>query len=336
MSEENTTVAEPADDATVVHDEAAEEKAHDELVADVTKMLDETPPDDKSEESAGDTGEGAKDDKPSEEAKPEDKKADGSAPAELSQDIQDRAEAAGISEELAKRLHQAGQLEETIAAFDRAMIERVQAQSADDTEDAPKDREPPKRQPPPEDGQEDAPAPDPKAYDENLWDEDTHKDLVKRDAYHKRRIDALEAQLAGLVQAQQAAFDKRFDEMVDGLGHRDLFGKGISVSKDKQTNRDTLFRAYQAVCEAYGADPNECDPEWGKRALSAMFPREVFKQAQRQTVDRLRDAEGKFLPASKAKGGPPPKAATEEEADAQLVSNVTAYLKEQGVQMSGV
>jgi hypothetical protein len=73
-----------------------------------------------------------------------------------------------------------------------------------------------------------------------------------------------------------------------------------------------------------------------KRAHAAMYPQEVFKEKQRQTVDRLRDAQGKFLSSSSSKGGPPPKNATDEEVTEQLVSNVTSYLKEQGVEMSGV
>ena len=108
------------------------------------------------------------------------------------------------------------------------------------------------------------------------------------------------------------------------------------MSKEKQANRDKLFRAYQAICLTHDADPNDCNPEWGKRAMAAMFPEEVFKQAQRQTIDRLRDAEGKFLSSSRSKGSPPDKNATPEEVHDQLVSNVTAYLKKQGVQMSGI
>ena len=70
--------------------------------------------------------------------------------------------------------------------------------------------------------------------------------------------------------------------------------------------------------------------------MAAMFPEEVFKQAQKQTVDRLRDAEGKFLSSSRSGGAPPDKAQTEEECHSQLVSNVASYLKKEGVQMSGV
>ena len=56
---------------------------------------------------------------------------------------------------------------------------------------------------------------------------------------------------------------------------------------------------------------------------------------QQKTVDRLRDAEGKFISSAKPRGAPPAKDATDDEVHDQLVSNVTSYLKKEGVQMSG-
>ena len=316
MSEENASVTEPEDDATIVHDEAAEETAHDKLVADVTKMLDETPAEAKPDEK--EPPKEPKGDEPANAAEAES--------AEMSDELQARAEGAGISKELAQTLHQTGHLEETLAAFDRTLIKRFSTKAEDQPKEAEEAKGKAPKEPPPEaKGQEELL--DPEVYDEGL---------VKRDAYHKRRIDALEAQVAELFQERHAAFDKRVDGMIDGLDHEDLFGKGGLAPKDKQANRDKLFKAYQGVCLAYDVDANDCDPQWAKRALAAMFPEEVFKKAQRQTVDRLRDAEGKFLSPSKTKGAPPAKGATEEEVHGQLVSDVTAYLKKQGVQMSGV
>jgi len=319
MSEENKPVTETEDDATVVQDDpvATEEKQDADIVAQVAKMLDQ--PGDEPEKPA-DTGEGESEN-PSEAETPKDE-----TPEPMSQAIQDRVEAAGMSKDLAERLHQSGQLEETLAAFDRTLIERFQSKETETR--APKRREekPPKEEPKAEDPDE-LPDLDPDVYDE---------ELVKRDAHHKRRIDALEAQLAELVEERQHQFDVRFDKMVDGMGYEQLFGKGESVADDKQANRETLFRAYCKVCQLYDADPHECDVRWAERATAAMFPEEVFKQAQRQTVDRLRDAEGKFLTSSKPKGAPPAKDATDEEVHDQLVSDVTSYLKKQGVQMSGV
>lgn len=328
MSEESTAVTEPVDDATVVHDDpvAAEEKADAELVEKVGKLLDKTPAEDGAKETEPDSGE----EKPSEADKPKDEE-----PADLSDELKARAEGAGMAEELAQHLHQAGRLEETLAAFDRQLIERFSKDQPEKAEEEPERREetPPRREPA---DQEDATNLDSEAYNKDLWDEEAREDLVKRDAYHQKRIDTLEARIEGLLRQQDAAFDKKMDGMIDGLGQKDLFGKGDSITKDKQASRDKLFRAYQGVCLAFDVDPSDCDPQWAKRALAAMFPDEVFKQAQRQTVDRLRDAEGKFLSKSPSKGGPPPRDATDEEVHEKLVSDVDAYLKKHGAQMSGV
>jgi hypothetical protein len=305
MSDETTTATEPEDDATIVHDEAAEEKAHEELVADVAKMLDsaESEPTEQPAEEPGEK------ETPSEAEKPKDEK-----PAEPSEDLQARAEGAGISKELAQTLHQAGHLEETLAAFDRTLIERFQSKETETTEAK---GEAPKEAPPKAEDQEDAPELDPDAYDE---------ELVKRDAYHKRRIDALETQVELLLQDRIDAFEKRFESVLTELGY----------DVADQAKCQKTYKAYCGICEAYDVNPESCDEAMVKRAHAAMFPEEVFKKAQKQTVDRLRDAEGKFLPKSQPRGAPPAKDATEEEVHDKLVSDVTTYLKEQGVQMSGV
>ena len=128
---------------------------------------------------------------------------------------------------------------------------------------------------------------------------------------------------------------EKFDAMVDGMGHKDVFGKGDSVPEDKQANRDTLFTAYKAVCKVYDVDPQKCNEEWATLALAAKFPKEVAKQSQKQTVDRMRNAEGKFLTSSKPRGAPPAKVATEEEAQNELYSKAAAKFKEWGVSTSG-
>lgn len=325
-SHENKPVTEPADDAIIVHDDpiAAEEKADAEIVAKVTKMMEQPgqEPETSAEKSEPSSKGESEKEKPSKAETPKDEESE--SIDSISQDLLSRVEAAGMSKDLAERLHQSGQLEETLAAFDRTLIQRFQSKETE--EPAPKRREPPKEEPKDQD-QDELPELDPDVYGE---------ELLKRDAHHQRRIDALEAQLLELVEERQQVFDSRFDKMIDGLGYEGLFGKGESIADDKQANRDLLFKAYKAVCQAYDVNPNDCDPHWGQRALAAMFPQEVFKQAQRQTVDRLRDAEGKFLTSSRPKGAPPAKPATEEEVHDKLVSDVTSYLKKQGVQMSGV
>ena len=321
MSEETATVTKPVDEAIVVHDPVVdEEKMHDELVAGVTKLLEpegETPePDTKPDSATADKSEKpAKAEETAKDGEGEKGSPKGDEAETLSQELQTRVKGAGLSEDLVQKLHQSGQLEETLAAFDRSMIDYVQSK-----ESKGEPKEPPKaeaKEPPSEGKDQEVPALDPEVYDE---------DLVKRDAYQQQRIDALESQIQGLIDQQQGGFD----EWMDGA----LTELGIDTSDDDKCQ--SIWKAYGAVCDAFGKDFNARDKEMVKRAYAAMYPQEVFKQKQQQTVDRLRDASGKFLSTSKSQGGPPPKGATNEEVQEKLVSDVSAYLKEQGVQMSGV
>ena len=165
MSEETATVTEPVDDAKV--DDAkvvqepvvSEEKIHEDLVAAVAKKLDSESeqPDEKSEtpgkpeDAAGDS-EGEKE------------KAEG-----FSQELQTRVKGAGLTEDLAQQLQQSGQLEETLAASDRRMIEYVQSKA----DPKGKAKEPKAEVKEPEADDQEIPGLDPDVYDE---------DWVKRDA----------------------------------------------------------------------------------------------------------------------------------------------------------
>lgn len=347
------TPAEPADDADVVHvvDEAVpDEAAHEQLVAKVASVVAQGTsaakaasgePDRQPEQSPPEQGEGVKAEGESEEPSSD----------VLSEELWSRAQAAGFSKDLAERLQSAGQLEETLAAFDRALIDwRGKAETPETSPEPAASAEKAASAEPVAESRPTADVPDEKdlpPLDPEIYDEA----LVQRDAYYQRRLKALEARIDELVQEREVEFDRRFDRMIDGLGYPELFGViygadgtsgsspvglGREIPKDKQANRDTLFRAYMAICDAYNADPMECDPRWAKRAVAAMFPDVVFKQAQRQTVERLRDAQGKFLSSAKPRGAPPARQLTEEEANERLVADVAAYLRKQGVQMSGV
>jgi hypothetical protein len=350
---QDTTATEPVDDATIVHDDVQEERAEQErqeLIGDVEKLLGEqdgqqegTP---KSPQAKPKQKTGEDDSKPSAEEDAEPK------PDALSQATQARATEAGLTEDLAQRLHQSGLLEESLAAMDRMVIERF-AQRQPQQEDQPE--VPPRRQeqtspqqdqtrsggndaPPPLDAEKhDVPPPlDPEAYGE---------ELVGREAAMQKQLAALRSQVAQLTQVagdfvgqqvdQQAAqFDQWFDGRIAGLENEGLFGAGglSSLKQDspQHQNRMTLYKAYVGMCEANGIDPHNCRADLVERAFPAMFPQDVFKQAQREVVDRLRNAQGQFIsPLRPSGGGPPAKSEqmTEDERHDALVSDVDAYLK---------
>ena len=317
--EEKAKQEEPVDDAIVVHDEAAEEKSHQELVDNVAKMLDR--PVEKNEPPKAEEPEVTE--PPADETNETEEQGEEPVEVTLTDDLKTRAQRAGLSEELAQRLHQSGSLEEALAAFDKRLLEQFQSQ----TEKGEKPKQEPVSETPPEK----PPELDPEVYDE---------ELIKRDAYHQQRIDALEAQLAQIERERASAFDEWFDHAIDELGRDDLFGQGTSIAEEKQANRDKVFKAYQLACALDDIDIANRDRVQLQRAFDVTFiddlKQRISKETQQQTVQRLRDSEGKFLPKSTPRGAPPAKGATEEEIHDELVSNVTAYLKKQGVQMSGV
>jgi hypothetical protein len=319
----------PESDVRVVHDAVPtseqRQQIQQDLVSNVTKMLEgddaskdtpgsalrepETPASPKKPEADGDEAEAA-------ESEPDSAQA-------LSEDLQARVKVAGLSDELAQQLHQSGQLEETLAAFDRSLIQYVQSKAEpDDEPDTPvtkpdEQQQNKQRAEDPKSSDDDIPPLDPELYDEAL---------VKRDAYQQRRIDMLEAKLEALLEQQHDGFDEWFDGALSDLG--------VDIQDESKCQK--VYKAYSAMCDAFGASTNARDTAIVQRAYAAMYPQEVFRQKQQQTVDRLRDAQGKFLTSPRTQGAPPPREATPEEVNDRLVHDVTAYLKDQGVQMSGI
>jgi len=302
------------DDVDMVEDALdRQEKDNAELVGKVERIL---------------AGEKAEGEEPKQEAGgKEDSPAEGAdeGPEELSQAVKDRAKEAGVSDALVRRLHQTGLLEESLAAFDRQLIES-QRQTRKPAEKPPTEEAGPDRL----GGDQPPPALDADAYDE---------ELVKRDAFFQKRIDELESQLkqlsglaGGLAKQRDQRFQDWFSGQVAGLSSPDLFGNGLpSEGSPQSRNWDTLLQGYEGFCVARGLDPYDCHPESLRRAYPAMFSEHVFKDAektaQRKVVDRLRDAEGRFVNSARPSGRPPAKRlATPEEDEADLLREVQTIL----------
>lgn len=221
-------------------------------------------------------------------------------PVDLDQAIKDRALAAGISGELAERLHQSGLLEESLAAMDRHAIGRQAEKSVEEKLPQPNKAEKKAKAQDVADG-EDVPPLDETEFDDAL---------VKRDRFLQQRIEWLESQIANMQQRGDSVVDHWLDGSLAEIGNDDLFGKGPITSLPKDgahaQNRVKLRDGYQKICEAYGVSPEDCSVQFLKRAYSAVFYDQVFKAAQRDTVRKLRDAEGKFInPARSTSDGLP-------------------------------
>jgi hypothetical protein len=219
-------------------------------------------------------------------------------PDELSQAMKDRATEAGIPEGLVPRLLENGLLEETLAAFDRKLIEQAKTGSKQDG----KPDEKGKAKPDSDGGEIGL---DPDEFDERLV----------------KAFSALQAKIDGLAKSEGGGdrFQKWFDGEVAKLKNEKLFSDA--------KNRELLRDGYERICEVRGVKPDECHDDLLRRAYPAMFQDEVFKAAQRETVQRLRDAQGRFILPTKASGKPPGKRQLSEgERHDALISKVKTLL----------
>lgn len=219
-------------------------------------------------------------------------------PDEFTQELKDRAKEAGIPEGLAQRFHANGFLEEALAAFDRQAIDRTEKGAA--------------KKPPAE-----KPAKVPENRDGELGEVDLNPEEF--DEQLVAVVRQLKAEIASLKKSGNGGVQEWVDKESAKLNPK-LFGDA--------KNRKILREGYERICELRGADPRDCNPDLLKRAYPAMFQDEVFKAAQRETVDRLRGAAGRFIKPTRSSGSPPlRKGMTQEEADAKLMKEVDAIIK---------
>jgi len=283
---------------------------------------------------------GGDDKKPSKEKQSgkEDEKApaegaDDKKPVDLSQAMKDRAKEVGIPDDLAERLNQSGLLEESLAAIDRREIDRrISEGKSNDKEPTNSPPKPPAKAEADNGGVDEGEMP---PLDEDSYDEA----LVKRDRLLQSRIKKLESQISNLTKLATDA-EKRSSSIVDQwlesslakLGNEELFGKGTTSSLPKDgtqaQNRAKLFDGYRKICKAFGGAPEDCNEQFIRRAYSAVFFDQVFKAAQRDTVRKLRDAQGQFInPSRPGSGGPPArKRQTPEERDGALLKKVEGII----------
>ena len=292
----------PVDDAAIVHDDpvAVEEQEDSALAKKVAKLLDPETPDEKSEE-------------PGQEPEATADEGEGEKEVEIDEKLQSRAKQAGLTDEVAKQLHESGQLKEVLTAFNRKMVEYVQSKEEPAKEEGKREETPPPKD------QEEVPALDPDVYDEAIVKRDQYQtNLISEQA---KRLEALESQFQQYREEQEGTFDGWMDGVIADLG-----GNVNDADKCQET-----WKFYQSLCLFNGANPYSQNRDLAEQAFEATHPEVKAKK----TVDRLRDAEGKFLSSQPSKQAPPAKRPTDDEVHEDLVAKVAGYLKEQNVETSG-
>jgi hypothetical protein len=307
MSEDTQVLTEPTespDDVTLVHDPvAADKKAEEKAVEDITQILNRT--------TAGDEAKAEPDEEPPEAEEPKDEE-----PAEevsLNEELQSRAEEAGIDKDLAEATHQAGVLEKLLTAFDRTMVERFQSEKTEKADKTPA-RKRQETEPPQE---EDVPELDPEYHNE---------DLLKRDAHHKRRIDELASLVDELIQERDLAFTRKFDSALDEIDRTDL----------SRAERAQVSEVYETMCRIFNKDVGDLDLGMIRRAANTLrtnndldpkVEAEIRKDERKRTITdmRKRDDGGRFLPSTKP-AAPPKRRLTEAESDQKTVGTIAEIL----------
>jgi len=237
-----------------------------------------------------------------------------------------RAELAGINPSQVERLHQAGLLEEILAAADRraiAAFERPQGGTAAGAPAAGQATaaQPAGGQPPAPTGENQrgdqapprqAEMPPPLADAE----EEYPPEIVARDKWHQEQIAALRAELEGMqtvanrfARQQQTRFDSWLDKRFEELDS-EFYGKGriedLPPDSPEVIRRRKVATGYIQLCGAFQLDPADCDDSYLQRAETVTFPDQAAKAHERQMQRRLRDSEGRFVSPRRPSSGRPP------------------------------
>ena len=129
---------------------------------------------------------------------------------------------------------------------------------------------------------------DPEEFDDRLVGE-----LAKMRDHYESRLEAYESRFSTLesrfLQADAKAEEERFDNLVDALGHADLFGKtGSEGPKELQRRQDLIVavKAQQIGLERLGR-PTELNESLVNRVARMVFAEDLAKKDLKQRTRKI-------------------------------------------------
>jgi len=277
---EEERAGEQKSDAQITSEQAGK-PAHDETPADVPSGSDDTAPegDDTAEaEVQGDeTGDEEK--------------------SWLDDDLKAEATAFGISESELADFANREELERALRLFDKSALEagrKALAETVDEGDKAParnekgqfaKKDEPKADQPEKREGQYE--------FKTDIYDEDLEGDLKGlRDHYDARIAEMEERLLASesrFAEQEAVAKQQHFDNLVDSLGHPDLFGKTDKETSKEKDRRQDLFvevETYLRGREVLGR-PAELNETVVNRIARSLFADELGKKELKKRTRKI-------------------------------------------------
>ena len=169
-------------------------------------------------------------DTPEDDTAPEGDDKTGEAESEwLDDDLKAEVSAYGISEEELADFSSREELERALRFFDRSALEAGRKATAD--------KEEPKETTPVAEGSYEI------TLDKDVYDEDLVDEFTRMRDHYESRVSAMESRFAEL---DSKAEEQSFDNLVDSLGHADLFGKSGKETKKELERRQDLYVAVKA------------------------------------------------------------------------------------------
>lgn len=173
----------------------------------------------------------------------------------LDDDLKAEVAAYGIDEKELADFTSREELERALRFFDRSALEAGRKVLAEGDEGESKTRDEQGKEPEPKsepkEGQYEISLPNRGAYDEDLA-QDLVGEFTRMRDHNESRFDALEVRFA---EAEERAEEQHYDNLVDSLGHADLFGKtGRENSRQLQRRQDlhVAVKAQQIGLETLG------------------------------------------------------------------------------------
>jgi len=229
-----------------------------------------------------------------------DEPSEGQAQEWLDDDLKAEVAAYGIDEKELADFTSRDELERALRFFDRSALEvgRKALAEGDESKDTKSARDEKGRFAKAEESEaESKPESEPKEgqyeiklSNRELYDDDLAEDLVEeftalRDHYDSR-LAAMEAQLAA---ADAVAKERHFDNLVDSLGHADLFGKTDKETAKEKERRGDLFvevETYLRGRETLGR-PAELNEAIVRRIARSLFVDEIGRKELKQHTRKI-------------------------------------------------
>jgi hypothetical protein len=219
----------------------------------------------------------------------------------LDDSLKAEATAFGIGESELADFASREELERALRLFDKSAME-VGRKALAETKDGNEQSQPrdeggkfAKKEEPDSTPEDDQPAQREGQYEfkQDIYDEDLEEDLKGLRDYYDSRLAAMEERLAEadsrFAQADAVAEQRHFDNLVDSLGHDDLFGKSDKETDKEIERRQDLFvevKTYLKGREVLGR-PAELNETVVNRIARSLFAEELGKKELKKRTRKI-------------------------------------------------